>query len=97
MQTTLNFLAYLRLSFTDPLLCLTAFATLRDKALSPSQSTHPLIEYLVTTGMISHLEPKVATGGEDEEDEEDQDTGFEEINLLEGLTLGVLYLTIRGV
>lgn len=29
------------------------------------------------------------TGGEDgEEDEEKEDTGFEEINLLDGLTLG---------
>lgn len=81
--------AYLRLSFSDPLLCLTASATLRDKALSLSQSTHPLVAYLTRTGMISHLDSGAATvGEEDEEDEETQDTGFEEINLLEGLTLG---------
>jgi hypothetical protein len=85
----LNFLAYLRLPFSDPLLCLTSSATLRDKALSLSQSTHPLVAYLVRMGMISHLDSRVVTSGEDgEEDEENEDTGFEEINLLEGLTLG---------
>lgn len=85
----LNFVAYLRLPFPDPLLCLTASATLRDKALSLSQSTHPLISYLVRTGVISHLDSEALMTSEDgEEDEETQDTGFEEINLLEGLTLG---------
>lgn len=85
----LNFLAYLRLPFSDPLLCLTASATLREKALSLSQSTHPLIAYLARAGMISHPDSGAVTGGEDgEELEESEDTGFEEINLLEGLTLG---------
>lgn len=84
----LNFLAYLRLPFSDPLLCLTVSATLREKALSLSQSTHPLVAYLVRAGMISHLDSGAVTGSEDgEEDEEDEDIGFEEINLLEGLTL----------
>ncbi|KAI9571173.1 TRAPP trafficking subunit Trs65-domain-containing protein [Boletus coccyginus] len=63
--------SYLRLPFSNPLLCLTASATLRDKALSLSQTVHPLVAYLVHT-----------------EDEENEDTGFEEINLLEGLSLG---------
>lgn len=84
----LDFIAYLRLSFTDPLLCLTTSVTLRDRALSPSQSTHPFIAYLVKTALISHLDSEVAAVGDDEEDDETQDTGFEEINLLEGLTLG---------
>lgn len=85
----LNFLAYLRLPFSDPLLCLTLSATLRDKGLSLSQSTHPLVAYLVRMGMISHLDSGAVTSGEDdEEDEENEDTGFEEINLLDGLTLG---------
>lgn len=85
----LNFLAYLRLPFSDPLLCLTASATLREKALSHSQSAHPLVAYLTKAGIISHLDSGAVTGGEDgEEDEENEDTGFEEINLLEGLTLG---------
>ncbi|KAH0828021.1 TRAPP trafficking subunit Trs65-domain-containing protein [Lanmaoa asiatica] len=81
--------SYLRLPFPDPLLCLTASATLRDKALSLSQSTHPLVAYLVRTGVISDLDSGAMTGGDDgEEDEGGEDTGFEEINLLEGLTLG---------
>ena len=85
----LNFLAYLRLPFSDPLLCLTSSATLRDSALSLSQSTHPLVAYLVRMGMISHPDSGAVTSGEDdEEDEENGDTGFEEINLLEGLSLG---------
>lgn len=85
----LSFLAYLRLPFSDPLLCLTASATLRDMALSLTQSTHPLVAYLVKTGMISHPESGTVTGGEDgEEDEEKEDTGFEEINLFDSLTLG---------
>ncbi|KAF8444823.1 TRAPP trafficking subunit Trs65-domain-containing protein [Boletus edulis BED1] len=56
-------------------------------ALSLSQSSHPFVAYLERTGMISHLESGAMTGGEDEEDEEEQDTGFEEINLFDGLTL----------
>ncbi|KAG6375520.1 TRAPP trafficking subunit Trs65-domain-containing protein [Boletus reticuloceps] len=79
---------YLRIPFSDPLLCLTASATLRDMALCLSQSSHPFVAYLKRTGMISHLESGAMTGGEDtEEDEEEQDTGFEEINLFDGLTL----------
>ncbi|KAG8214083.1 TRAPP trafficking subunit Trs65-domain-containing protein [Butyriboletus roseoflavus] len=85
----LNFLAYLRLPFSDPLLCLTASTTLREKALSLSQSAHPLITYLTRAGMVSLLDPGAVMGGEhDKADEENEDTGFEEINLLEGLTLG---------
>lgn len=85
----LTFLAYLRLSVPDPLLCLTASVTLRDKALSLSQSTHPLVACLVKMGMISHPDSGDAAAGEgSDKDEETQDTGFEEINLLEGLTLG---------
>ncbi|KAF8557661.1 hypothetical protein OG21DRAFT_1457215 [Imleria badia] len=81
--------SYLRLAFSDPLLCLTASATLRDKALSPSQSTHPLVAYLIRTGLISDLELAAVAGGEDgDEEEENEDTGFEEINLLDGLALG---------
>lgn len=50
---------------------------------------HPLVAYLVHTGMISHSDSGAVTGDEDEEeDEENEDTGFEEINLLEGLSLG---------
>ncbi|KAG9316779.1 TRAPP trafficking subunit Trs65-domain-containing protein [Chiua virens] len=81
--------SYLRLSFADPLLCLTASATLREKALSLSQSAHPLVAYLVRMSIVSDVASRAVLASDNaEEDEDDHDTGFEEINLLEGFTLG---------
>ncbi|KIK99384.1 hypothetical protein PAXRUDRAFT_532659 [Paxillus rubicundulus Ve08.2h10] len=80
--------SFLRLPFSDPLLCLTTSATLREKALSLSQSTHPFVAFLAQNNMIN---PQDAAGVSDsnvvEDDEEDVNIGFEEVNLLEGLSI----------
>ncbi|KAF8840724.1 hypothetical protein BDN67DRAFT_951143 [Paxillus ammoniavirescens] len=80
--------SFLRLPFSDPLLCLTASATLRDKALSLSQSAHPFVAFLARKNMINQQDSTVASGSNVvEEDEEDDNIGFEEVNLLEGLSI----------
>ncbi|KAF9227179.1 hypothetical protein BS17DRAFT_775073 [Gyrodon lividus] len=80
--------SFLRLPFSDPLLCLTASATLRDKALSLFQSSHPFVEFLAQKRVIATLDAATALDSNiDQEDEEDDNTGFEEVNLLEGLSM----------
>ncbi|KIJ68093.1 hypothetical protein HYDPIDRAFT_25538 [Hydnomerulius pinastri MD-312] len=83
--------SFLRLPFSDPLLCLTASATLRDKALSLSQPSHPFVVFLAQKGIL--LQQDAAGGAAmerdgDGEDGEDDITGLEEVNLLEGLSIG---------
>jgi hypothetical protein len=81
-------LAFLRLSFTDPLLCLTISATLREKPITSSSTEHPLVRFLKTCdGVDIPDSPKVFDQAETK-DNDDNMNGFEEVNLLEGLLAG---------
>ncbi len=75
----------------NPLLCLTASATLREKPVTTTPIRQALTALIEAAGGIpSSLDPSSpmkASGDEDDEDASDI-TGMEEINLLEGLTLG---------
>ncbi|KAH7888903.1 TRAPP trafficking subunit Trs65-domain-containing protein [Phlebopus sp. FC_14] len=82
--------SYLRLPFSDPLLCLTASATLRDQSLSLSQTNHPLVVFLSEKGVIPSQDPDATPEpGVSDEGEEDDTTGLEEVNLLDGLSIGL--------
>jgi len=92
----ITLLAFLRLPFSDPLLSLTVSTTLRDKAVSLSQASHPFVIFLAENGIL----PKLSASGmsilskqqnqEIEDSDEDDQTGLEEVNLLEGLSAGGL-------
>ena len=87
-------LAFLRLPFSDPLLSLTVSATLRDKAVSLSQASHPFVIFLTENGILPKLSASLTSTSskqqnQDADDrEEDDQTGLEEVNLLEGLSIG---------
>ncbi|KAH7928893.1 hypothetical protein BV22DRAFT_162664 [Leucogyrophana mollusca] len=84
--------SFLRLSFNDPLLCLTASTTLRDKALSLSHANHPFVAFLSQRGKLSASMASVSESEKDKEaeatDDDDDLTGLEEVNLLDGLATG---------
>ncbi|KAF8639224.1 hypothetical protein AX17_001709 [Amanita inopinata Kibby_2008] len=84
--------SFLRLSVTDPLLCLTISATLRDKPITTTSSKDPLALFLAKAGSQSNLvepeSPTSAIGVVQEDSRDDELHGFEEVNLLEGLHAG---------
>jgi len=85
------FPAFLHLPFTDPLLCLTCSATLRERALSFSQTTHPFISFLVREGLIPSqdiAEDGSSTHNDPDDGEQDANV-FEEVNLLDALAIGL--------
>ncbi|KAL1668503.1 TRAPP trafficking subunit Trs65-domain-containing protein [Schizophyllum commune] len=81
--------SYLRLSYPDPLLCLTASATLRDRAIT-AQARNPLSVYIksklaVTPASTAPVTPVTANGTQPAIPEADGVNGLKEANLLEGL------------
>ncbi|KAG6872561.1 hypothetical protein C0995_008834 [Termitomyces sp. Mi166 len=83
--------SFLRLTFQDPLLCLTVSATLRDKPLALDQPNHPLALFIasISSQLLAPPEsPLTSNGTPAEEDEEDSYDRLEEVNLLEGLMAG---------
>ncbi|KAF9461747.1 TRAPP trafficking subunit Trs65-domain-containing protein [Collybia nuda] len=81
--------AFLRLAISDPLLCLTVSATLREKPQVLTQSNHPLAVYFASVGQhIALPESPTSPSGVTVEAEEDMLNGLEEVNLLEGLSAG---------
>lgn len=83
--------AFLRLSFNDPLLCLTAFTTLRENTISMNQPKHPLAEFLTSKGGARFdisPSPTMDAGGQEPVKEINELTGLEEVNLLSGLSAG---------
>jgi hypothetical protein len=81
-------LAFLRLSFAEPLLCLTISATLREKPITSSSTEHPLVRFLKTYDGVSIPDsPQVFDQIETKDDDDNMNT-FEEVNLLEGLLAG---------
>ncbi|KAF7762094.1 hypothetical protein Agabi119p4_8687 [Agaricus bisporus var. burnettii] len=80
--------SFLRLSFTDPLLCLTISATLREKPITSSSTEHPLIRFLKTYDDVDIPESPKAFDQDESKDKDDNINMFEEVNLLEGLLAG---------
>ncbi|KAG2135462.1 TRAPP trafficking subunit Trs65-domain-containing protein [Suillus clintonianus] len=86
--------SFLRLSFLDPLLSLTVSTTLRDKSVSLSQANHPLVIFLSESGILAKLSASGISSFSEQQNqeidngEEDDQTGLEEVNLLEGLSAG---------
>ncbi|KAF8177678.1 TRAPP trafficking subunit Trs65-domain-containing protein [Pholiota molesta] len=80
--------SFLRLNFSNPLLCLTISATLREKPI-PTHPTHPLARFFESLGDFkpertdSPKSPGV--NGQAGEGEHQLLDGLEEVNLLEGL------------
>ncbi|CAA7263288.1 unnamed protein product [Cyclocybe aegerita] len=77
--------SFLRLSFSDPLLCLTVSATLREKPI-PTTPKHPLARFFASIGAASTEEPEPEA--QETQDEASLLDGLEEVNLLEGLLAG---------
>ncbi|EGO00461.1 hypothetical protein SERLA73DRAFT_168196 [Serpula lacrymans var. lacrymans S7.3] len=82
--------SFLRLNILDPLLCLTISATLREKALSMTQSKHPFVAFLTsmeskssTDDLLPSLPGRINDATADGEHDLE---GLEEVNLLEGLS-----------
>lgn len=85
-------LAFLRLSFSDPLLSLTVSTTLREKAVSLSQTNHPFVIFLSESDILAKLSASGTSSFSKQQNQdtdnvgEDDQTGLEEVNLLEGLS-----------
>lgn len=86
---------FIRTEFNDPLLCLTASVTLRDKPLTSSPQRRELFKLIESSGPLPPLlrsdasEQESRNAAENDENEDYVGHGFlEEVNLLEGLTSG---------
>ncbi|KAG2154340.1 TRAPP trafficking subunit Trs65-domain-containing protein [Suillus bovinus] len=86
--------SFLRLSFLDPLLSLTVSTTLREKAVSLSQANHPFVIFMSESGILAKLSASGISSFAKQQNQEtnnvgeDDETGLEEVNLLEGLSAG---------
>ncbi|KAJ3534739.1 hypothetical protein NMY22_g6791 [Coprinellus aureogranulatus] len=74
-------------NFSNPLLCLTTAATLREKPIITSDK-HPLSKYLTTLGITTPESPTVKQEKKDDYADDTLLDGLEEVNLLEGLLAG---------
>ena len=86
---------FIRTDFNDPLLCLTASVTLRDKPLSLSPSRRELFKLIDAAGtlppLLSSEAPAQDLDKADKDEENDESAGrrfLEEVNLLDGLFSG---------
>ncbi|KAG8755865.1 hypothetical protein FRC12_010753, partial [Ceratobasidium sp. 428] len=87
---------YLRVHMQDPVLCLTASTTLRDKPMSETPQRKELIELFKSAGGVYDVVKSKANGNVPPKDDKDVDVddviyGLEEVNLLEGLTDGITF------
>ncbi|KAI0309582.1 TRAPP trafficking subunit Trs65-domain-containing protein [Amylostereum chailletii] len=77
--------AFLRIPYRDPLLCLTAYITLREKPVPMTPAREPLAALLAEAGGLP-TSPTTSKRKEDNDDEiYGRIAGLEEVNLLEGL------------
>lgn len=85
---------YIRVRMQDPVLCLTVSATLRDKPMGLTPQREELIELFRSSGGVYQVVKAKAKANvppkDDQEVAEDVIYGLEEVNLLEGLTDGML-------
>ncbi|KAG9103981.1 hypothetical protein FRC06_006420 [Ceratobasidium sp. 370] len=86
---------YLRVRMQDPVLCLTASTTLRDKPMSATPQRQELIELFKGAGGVYDVVKSRVNGNVPPKDEDvdvdDVVYGLEEVNLLEGLTEGITF------
>jgi hypothetical protein len=87
-----NPIAFVRMFFEDPLLCLTVSITLRDKSIPLMGPRQRLADLIAAAGNIS-LDPASpltpSRGPDDDEDLADElARGLEEVNLLGGIASG---------
>lgn len=90
--------SFLRLSYPDPLLCLTASATLRDRA----NKVKPLSAYIksklaVTPASTAPVTPVSANGTQPAPPDADALNGLAEANLLEGLMADPAFADAHGL
>ncbi|KAF5384434.1 hypothetical protein D9615_003460 [Tricholomella constricta] len=90
--------SFLRLNFSDPLLCLTVSATLREKPLALAQPKHPLAIFFRSVGSQLSAPPDspMSPSGMPVEKEENTFDRLEEVNLLEGLLAGPSFSKAEG-
>ncbi len=83
-------IAFLPTKLSDPLLCLTVSTTLRDK-LVPVTSARETLQALIEAASApdSPTDPRSPLPPTSQDDGDDEIGGLEEINLLEGLTVGM--------
>ncbi|TDL28686.1 hypothetical protein BD410DRAFT_712172 [Rickenella mellea] len=82
--------AFVRTNYIDPLLCLTASVTLREKPLSetpPRRALAEIVGSVVYPSMVAE-EPSVTDSKVEQEDREEDLAIFEEVNLLSGFQAG---------
>lgn len=95
-ESSLNSLAtaFLRLTVSDPLLCLTVSATLREKPLALTQPKHPLALFLASIGsqLLEPPDSPMSPNGVPQEPQEETFDRLEEVNLLEGLLAGEYHI-----
>ncbi|KAG9127286.1 hypothetical protein FRC07_015044, partial [Ceratobasidium sp. 392] len=87
---------YLRVRMQDPVLCLTASTTLRDKPMSETAQRKELIDLFKDAGGVYEVVKSKANGNVPPKDNADTDLedviyGLEEVNLFEGLTEGITF------
>ncbi|KAF9051153.1 hypothetical protein BDZ89DRAFT_1057018, partial [Hymenopellis radicata] len=82
--------SYTRLTFPNPLLCLTIATTLREKPLALGQQKSPLRTFLMSFPEVTsnHSTPITADGLASAQGQQSESEAFEEVNLLEGLAAG---------
>ncbi|KAG6826661.1 hypothetical protein H0H92_014934 [Tricholoma furcatifolium] len=90
--------AFLRLNFSEPLLCLTVSTTLREKPLTLSPN-HPLTAFFAQSGgqFLVPPESPMSPNGAPSEEKEDSYDRLEEVNLLEGLSAGPTFNSTHEV
>ncbi|PFH51161.1 hypothetical protein AMATHDRAFT_80440 [Amanita thiersii Skay4041] len=85
-------ISFVQLHVSDPLLCLTVSATLRDKPITTASSKHPLAVFLEQVDNHSTLvepdSPGLPNGNASNEFTNKELHGLEEVNLLQGLFAG---------
>ncbi|KAF8064977.1 TRAPP trafficking subunit Trs65-domain-containing protein [Lyophyllum atratum] len=83
-------ISFLRLNFSDPLLCLTVSATLREKPLAVTQPKHPLAVFFASVGsqVLAPPDSPTSPNGFPVEQQEETYDRLEEVNLLDGLLAG---------
>ncbi|KAF9554996.1 hypothetical protein CPC08DRAFT_821343 [Agrocybe pediades] len=86
--------SFLRLTFNNPLLCLTVSATLREKPI-PTHLKHPLARFFASLGKGGPDSPAHPLSAAKRQDDESVVLdGLEEVNLLDGLMAGPTFAKI---
>ena len=93
LQILIPIVAFVRMYFEDPLLCLTVSTTLREKPIPLMGPRQPLADLIAVTGSVSldPASPLTPIRGPEDDDgvpADDLVRGLEEVNLLGGIASG---------